>query len=741
MSSKKERIIEAFKKLNAIRPKVSFETALTIAALILITFIAFTVRMLPLRWGAELSEFDPYFQYRFTEYIVKNGPIAWVNWRDYQRWYPWGYDVGKRAFPGLPMTSAFSYIIVSALSIPISLKDFCVFFPVIAAVLTCIVMYFLGKDFGGKTVGLLSAFFLALSPTYITRTSFGFFDDETVGLLGILLLFLFFLRSLDETKTVKSTIGYGILSGLVLGYVCASWGAALYPTGLILAFTFVLLILRKATQRLLLSYSLTYGLGLFIATQVPKLGLKYLQTWSILPVAGVFVLLCLNEALKRVTTTKWKIIYVIIFLGLIIGGFAALYQLGYVRGIAGKFISVLNPLARKAVPLIESVQEHRVTAWGAIYYEYGVLLFFLLVGLFFAAGNLNYRNIFLIVFGIAGLYFSCSMVRLLILSAPAVALLAAIGVVRLLKPFLTIYKEKARVIKGKAFGLVGKEFSGVTVLICFLLLMANFAYPFPRVFSHAYSPPTILAGSMPLRPTKPVTEWIDALQWMRENLPPDAVVCSWWDYGYWITVYGNRTSVADNATSNSTQIALIGRMFSENETNALKVLETIKNKDFPNPPGYLLVFCTFYYPSEETPEMKQNPEQAYRFIGWGDAGKWIWMVRIAASKPKVQEKFGEIHVEDYYNETTNTPIPAEEGGKYYQSMIYKLMAHARYHVVKTLRPGSNITDPADTEEFKQHYTLIYPITQAQMPSTYYVGRSQNIDYYAIPVIAIYKINY
>jgi len=200
MSSKKERIIEAFKKLNAIRPKVSFETALTIAALILIAFIAFTVRMLPLRWGAELSEFDPYFQYRFTEYIVKNGPIAWVNWRDYQRWYPWGYNVGKGAFPGLPMTAAFSYIIVSALSIPISLKDFCVFFPVIAAVLTCIVMYFLGKDFGGKTVGLLSAFFLALSPTYITRTSFGFFDDETVGLLGILLLFLFFLRSLDDCE-------------------------------------------------------------------------------------------------------------------------------------------------------------------------------------------------------------------------------------------------------------------------------------------------------------------------------------------------------------------------------------------------------------------------------------------------------------------------------------------------------------------------------------------------------------
>jgi len=84
---------------------------------------------------------------------------------------------------------------------------------------------------------------------------------------------------------------------------------------------------------------------------------------------------------------------------------------------------------------------------------------------------------------------------------------------------------------------------------------------------------------------------------MRENLPPNAVVASWWDYGYWITIWGNKTSLADNGTINSTQIGKIGYMFMSNETEAIKVLEKFNQlaraRGFNHNVSHVLVFTTF----------------------------------------------------------------------------------------------------------------------------------------------------
>jgi dolichyl-diphosphooligosaccharide--protein glycosyltransferase len=214
-TSKKERIINGIKSLGKIRPKVNHTSIMTISALTLILFIAFTIRLFPIRWEIDpttgktnllLSEFDPYFQYRFTEKIVKDGFISWAienngkGWIDYQRWYPNGINVAKAAFPGLPMTAAFLYKIISMLGVGIDLMSFCALFPAIMGALACLAMYFLGKDIGGKTVGLLSALFLALEPSYIQRTSVGFFDDETIGIISLILFAFLFLRAIEEDR-------------------------------------------------------------------------------------------------------------------------------------------------------------------------------------------------------------------------------------------------------------------------------------------------------------------------------------------------------------------------------------------------------------------------------------------------------------------------------------------------------------------------------------------------------------
>jgi dolichyl-diphosphooligosaccharide--protein glycosyltransferase len=745
----KEKILSTFKSVGKIRPKMSHTSTLTCASLALILLIAFVIRLFPIRWEIDpttgkttllLSEFDPYFQYRFTEYIVKNGFIAWAwpkPWIDYQRWYPQGFNVARGAYPGLPMTAAFLYKIMSMLGVGMDLMSFCSLFPAIMGMLACLAIYFLGKDIGGKPVGLLSALLLALHPSYIQRTSLGFFDDETVGIFALLVFALLFLRAIEDTRPIKSTVKYALASGLFLGYFCASWGAAYYPIGLTVLFVFVLLVVGRYTRRLLLAYSLTFGLGLFIAINVPRLSPNYLLSTAIIPAAGVFSLLFLAEILKAMPTRKMKVLIVIVFLALIVGVFAVLWQIGFMGGIAGKFISVINPFTRAESPLIESVAEHRVSAWGSIYYDLGIGIIFFVAGLYFVIGNLNNRNLFLLLFGITSLYFACSMVRLLVLMAPAFSLLVAVGVVGLLKPFIALLKEPPKIGVKKKFGLesVGKEFSGAAIFLIFLILMTSVAFPSPKVYRQVYAPTTISSGSLSMVPPEPVQEWINMLYWTRTRLSSQTVVCSWWDYGYWLTVLGNVTSLADNATVNGTQIENIGFIFMSNETTAIKMLKRYNAE-------YILVYTTIYYD-------RQRNTVSFANVG-GDEGKWVWMAAISgkarerfikeglisesemwSSDPDVvRQMFGNYSLGTSWHDSNRNGqvdegelVPVEKGQN---CTIYKLMRYAMERWMEVQQKGGK-------PSIKLQYFSEAYIAGLENDGTKYGGY--------VPLVCLYKINY
>ncbi|MDH5733975.1 MAG: glycosyltransferase family 39 protein [Candidatus Bathyarchaeota archaeon] len=589
-----------------------------------------------MRWGFYLSEFDPHWQYRLGKHMIDNGFFAWTSWVDHISWYPWGRNVGADAFPGLSGTAAFFYSILASLGIqfPSSVSpvhplasdpffNFCVIFPTIMATLTCLVIYFLGKDIGGKEVGLLSALFLALNGSYISRTSLGFFDDEAVGIFGILLFIFFFLRSIDSERTLRSGFAYAVAAGLSLGYILISWGAARYPIGMAVLFVFILLLLRRYSSRLLLSYSVTFGISLFIGINIQVIGFRFLTEATTLAVFGIFLLLCAYEISSSIKTTKMKAVFVVGFLALLAGGVFVLSWSGYIRPLQTKFLSVILPSERMGTgtlqQLVQSVQEHRPAAWGTFYYDYGVGILFIPIGLYFAVRNPTNRNIFLCVFGLTSVYFASSMVRLTLLLGPAFCLLWALALTRMVRPFITTMKEAPIIIKRKMrFEThVGKEFSGAFLIFILLLLSFTLVFPssgsmFPRAFDHAYSPVTIAAASMPIKADQTVTDWIDTLNWLHAN-DSVKVVASWWDYGYWITIIANKTTLADNGTFNSTQISQIGLMFMSNETAAIEIL-----KGFEGPQGpvtHVVVFSTF--------------DTQGRDIGWGEESKWRWMARIA----------------------------------------------------------------------------------------------------------------
>lgn len=704
----RERVTEALKSIGALRLKISHSSLIFGSLFFLILFLAFTVRLLPIRWGYYLSEFDPHYQYRLAKNMVENGffgPNSWIYWHDTMSWYPWGRNM-VMSFPGLPATIAFLYSALNALGIRIILPatlnplsadpvyNFAILFPVIMGTLTCIVIYFLGKDIGGKEVGLLSALFLALNGAYISRTSLGFSDDETVGIFGILLFVFFFLRSIELERSVRSNATYAVAAGLSLGYIFMSWGASRYALGMALLFVFILILLRRYTPRLLLSYSITFGISLFIAINTPFLGFRFLTEATTILVFGIFLLLCLLEATRYIKTPKRKTLFAISCLAFFAALFLALSWLGVIRPLGDKFLSVLNPYERLFFPLIESVQEHRPSAWGSFYYDFGIGIFFIPVGLFFAAQNPTNRNLFLLVFGLTSVYFAGSMVRLSLLMAPAFCLLWALALTHILRPFITVMKE-APIIPRRKIGFqahVGREFSSAFLIVMLLLLTFTLVLPsprsiYPRVFDHAYAPVTIAAGSMALKPDETVTDWFYALSWMRNN-ESVKIVASWWDYGYWITIIGNKTTLVDNGTLNMTQVEKVAEMFMSNETKAIEIL---KRYDVT----HVLVFITF--------------DTSGNDIGWGEESKWRWMARIS-------EKWTLRNDTAYGNSTLGTDWVDTNGdgqktsdelisvtlGK--STIIYKMMQYVKQDVDSSF--GETLDDTSKME-FEQHFGLVY----------------------------------
>lgn len=682
----KENATSTLSSLGSLQFGISHSSIIHFSLLAIILVIAATIRLLPLQWGYQLSEFDPHIHYRATKFIVENGLNGYTTWVDPMSWYPTGYNISSFILPGLATTAAVFYQIANALNLapgpilsstvyhPLTADpvfNFVVIFPVIMAVLTVLVIYFVGKDIGGKGVGLFSAFFLAVSSAYISRTSLGFFDDENVGIFGILLFIFFFLRSIDKKRSTKETVTYGVLGGLSLGYLFASWGAARYPLGIVLVFVFALLVLRRYSTRLLISYATTFAVGLLIALGVPKLGgLNFLVEPTVLAVGGVFLLLIMYEASKRITIPKNKVIFVVGFLSLIVVVFAALAAFNLMGPLGEKFWSVINPGQRlgesPTQQLVQSVQEHRPSTWGSFYYDLGIGALFVPIGLFFILQKPTNRNIFVAIFVLTAIYFAGSMARLSLLLAPAVSIIWAFALVKLVRPFVSILRDENKISRRKMRfrPKVGKEFSLGFIALLFLLLTINFVLPttganYSRTVDRAYSPTTIAASSLPLRAE--VSYWLDSLNWMRTNLNSSTVVASWWDYGYWITTIGNVTTLADNGTVNTTQIGKIGEMFVSDENASIQILEDFDAE-------YVVVFTTFDTDGVD--------------IGYGDEGKWRWMARIAGLD---DTKYGNYSLGLDWVDTNENGQPSEdeyivnELGQ--SSVIYKLMHYARDSVL------------------------------------------------------------
>ena len=613
----RENISARFRAIRKTLGGIPRATVLHYSILSLTLALAAMIRLLPLRWGAYISEFDPYFNFNDMRQLTANGWQSWYSYTNFAAWYPFGRPPVSTSYPGTSFTGTLIYQFLQAIGINISLYDAAVYSPVILGIFGVLVIYFFARDIWGKSAGLLAGLFTAFSSSLISRTNLGFFRNEAVGIPTMVMAFLFFMRAINPSRSLKGTIIYSMLSSVSLIYMTFAWGSFRYAAEVLGLFALALIVLGRYSPRLLLSYGITIGFFLFSGTQLPLLGHSYLTESTTIALLGVMGLLAVMELSRLAPTSRGRLTV----LGLAVAGVAAIAVLGVgtgliSAGLRGKFLATIDPFVRNNIPLVASVAENRPSTWSSLYLEIGSVILLAVFGFFFAFQRLRDSDVLLIVFGVTGFYFAASLVRLTLILAPAMATLAAITVVELGKPAMDIIQQAVIFPRRKLrfTSRVSREFSLGILLIILILVVPTFI----NAVQSAYTPTTIASASLPVRGNFP--DWLQALTWMNNNLPSTSVVFAWWDYGYWISVNTGLHTLADNGTGNSTQIQIIATGLMLNESMAVNLLHQYGVTD-------VALFISYNYQSGNSP-LCSSTAGTPPVCGYGDDSKWYWMVRI-----------------------------------------------------------------------------------------------------------------
>ncbi|CAL9046401.1 dolichyl-diphosphooligosaccharide--protein glycosyltransferase subunit STT3B [Musa acuminata AAA Group] len=614
-----------FKALVKLKTKQQ-ELLIRSAALALIYVLAFAIRLFSvLRYESMIHEFDPYFNYRTTLFLTRNGFYEFWNWFDSESWYPLGRIIGGTLYPGLMVTAALIYRALRFLTFAVHIREVCVLTAPFFASNTTLVAYFFGKEIWDAGAGLVAAALIAICPGYISRSVAGSYDNEGVAIFALLFTFYLFVKAVNT-----GSLAWSLASAFGYFYMVSAWGGYVFIINLIPLYVLVLLVTGRYSMRLYVAYNCMYVLGMMLAMQIRFVGFQHVQSGEHMAAMGVFFLMQVFYFLYWVkdmlNDTKLFQSFLQITLTCAIGvGTLALgigMASGYISPWTGRFYSLLDPTyAKDHIPIIASVSEHQPTAWSSFMFDFHILLILFPAGLYFCFKRLSDATIFIVMYGLTSMYFASVMVRLILVAAPAVCLISAIAISATIKNLTTLIRKKSKAaltvsskatsnLKASAKALLDQSLpfqqnGAIAVLFGAFYLLSRYATHCTWVTSEAYSSPSIVLAARGAHGGRVIfDDYREAYYWLRQNTPPDAKVMSWWDYGYQITAMGNRTVIVDNNTWNNTHIATVGRAMSSYEHEAYEIMQSL-DVDY-----VLVVFGGLTGYSSD------------------DINKFLWMVRI-----------------------------------------------------------------------------------------------------------------
>ncbi|CAG9326737.1 STT3A_3 [Blepharisma stoltei] len=601
---------------------------LRIVMLVMICLIAVLIRVFSvIRFESIIHEFDPWFNYRTTRYLAEKGVYEFWNWFDSNSWFPLGRVIGGTLYPGIMMTAGALHQWANLLTFPIDIRNVCVFLAPIFSALTALACYLLTKEVTGKTEpSLFSALFISIVPSYISRSVAGSYDYEGVAIFALLFTFYLWIKAANTGSLIWSG-----MASLSFFYMAASWGGYAFIVNIIPIFAIVLILIGRFNTNTYIGYCSFHILGTLLAMQIPFIGFQAVTASEHLPSHTVFIFINVYyfcEWIKekvgetRFNTLKKVVLGVSATAIVLVALFLTLT--GRMKW-TGRSLSLLDPTyAKKFIPIVASVSEHQPTTWSSFFFDLHILVFLAPAGFYYCIMEHNNGKLFIALYGVLSVYFASVMVRLLLVLAPALCILAGIGLSE------TIHRFARHIIHFREwwdYYNTPEEIRGhkpkygypleLSIPILVILAISVIAYINHCVWvgAEAYSSPTIIMSHKGHDGEKIIVDdYREAYYWLRMNTKPDAKIMSWWDYGYQITGMGNRTVLVDNNTWNNTHIATVGMIFASDDDESARLLRKLDA-------NYVLVLFggLSYYSGD-------------------DINKFLWMIRIASGVfPHIKE--------------------------------------------------------------------------------------------------------
>jgi dolichyl-diphosphooligosaccharide--protein glycosyltransferase len=591
-------------------------------------------------------QFDPYFNFRSTKYLVEEGFYNFINWFDEISWYPLGRIVGGTVYPGLMLTAAAVYWILHALNFTVQIRNVCVLLAPWFASNTSLVTYFFTKEVSDSpSAGLIGAAMIAIVPGYISRSVAGSFDNEGIAIFALILTFYTWVKSVNT-----GSLYWSVICSLSYFYMVGAWGGYVFIINLIPLHVLALLFTGRYSNKLYIAYSTLYIVGTILAMQIRFVGFQAVQSAEHMLALGTFGLLQLYVGINWIRGHLGAELFRTFFrlsFGVGLASFFTALTIGQLTGYispwTGRFWTLLDPTyAKEHIPIIASVSEHQPTSWSSFFFDLHFLVFMFPAGIYFCFKKLSDGNIFAILYGITSIYFAGVMVRLMLVLAPIACVLSAIAVSETLKTYMKYLKPRPSDRAGPP-QIKGQSEIGYIMIGGVSLLLVLYVFHCTWVTSEAYSSPSIVLAARGADGGRIIfDDFREAYWWLRMNTAADAKVMSWWDYGYQISAMANRTILVDNNTWNNTHIALVGKAFASDEDEAIGIMRAL-DVDY-----VLVIFGGLTgYASD-------------------DINKFLWMVRIGGTvDPELKEK-------DYYTPKGEFRVDAGGSKTLLNCLMYKL---------------------------------------------------------------------
>ena len=600
------------------RFNVKLNHLVIIGVLVLAFSTSFLIRSQGAEYGNQLNEFDPFFNFRATEYIVQNGFSEYFEWHDDKTWYPNGRDVSATSQIMLHVTAAITYQLFGGNS---SLYDYTILFPAVIGSLSVIVIFALVRLFGGTTAGLIASLLFAVSLPIIIRGTIGWFKSEPLGIFyGLLGLYLFLSAITSENKKVAAA--KIIFGGIIMAFGMASWGGNQFfiiPIGL---FIFALPFVRKDHKFLLWSTPLFVGVFLLISGLFERPGLNFVFGLGGFSLIIPTIFLMSSIFVQKISKDENKIknsLFLLLSI-IIIGSFLVVLneESNLLPLPSFRYLNAINPFLTSTDPLIDSVAEHAAVSTDLSFLFHSIWIIFAGIGIWLlllkkiSHNEILIKNdmkIFVLIIGITGVYVSSVFIRLEIFASISLIILASIGLSILTKE---IFKVK-----------FSKKINYLIKISYMLIILFLFITPliFPENINWITTvdtPPTIYTGGTTFPPTN---DWLETLEWIKLNTPENAIIASWWDYGYFITTLSERTTLVDNATLSTKKIEKMAQMLMSSPDESWYILKEM-NADY---------VVTFFAATDIGSNSSETP--LYVQGGGGDESKIVWFSHIAGFYP------------------------------------------------------------------------------------------------------------